>query len=611
MTRSFKWFFRVVLAACLALVGCVEALAPVEETTGDAPVEDEVIPSLEDDLIAETPGGKFDTGYLSTLSTELEATVHGQVQIDVSGETPEDRQTYADLLLEDASEIQSLVRPQVKFAKNQVNAVGLHLNLSAEDVQVADVELSDAGMITVSYTTSVETIISFEEIEELGTTLEELLERDFSAVVPAQPNLMYEKVGAACLEEGAEAHDYNYFYYYEPEREGCAEAMEAAGISQVRITLDLRDLAPSKSVFPEYDQLVADGRIDAVAFFGAADHDWEPGEWDWGTYSRDQFVRALTSRGFTSTHTDEGDVYTRTVGELVESIRVIGPEVLKLLKEDTDGLFQRHVSANEIVFYNGHSFYGSLSVLDDEELYPGSYQIFFINSCWSYEYYTKQMFQHNVTEEDPDGWLNVDVVNDTESGWFHNMAAESRILFFNLLEGAENGGVDGDRYYTWDRIIGAMNEYAIAQQASRGSKSHEIYGVSGVRTNQFDPTAVVEPEPDTTTTYSGAGDLAIPDNDEAGASQSLEVPQDAGTVGTLTVRAEIEHTYVSDLTVTLRKGDTYLTLHGRTGGSSDDLNLDLTTEHFSGLEAAGTWTLEVVDSARIDTGSVISWSIEL
>ena len=58
-------------------------------------------------------------------------------------------------------------------------------------------------------------------------------------------------------------------------------------------------------------------------------------------------------------------------------------------------------------------------------------------------------------------------------------------------------------------------------------------------------------------------------------------------------------------------GDTYLTLHGRTGGSSDDLLLELTTDHFNGLEAAGTWTLKVVDSAGIDTGSVVGWSIEL
>ena len=36
--------------------------------------------------------------------------------------------------------------------------------------------------------------------------------------------------------------------------------------------------------------------------------------------------------------------------------------------------------------------------MDDPEIYSGRYQIFFMNSCWSYEYYTKQIFRNSVTD---------------------------------------------------------------------------------------------------------------------------------------------------------------------------------------------------------------------
>ncbi len=92
-----------------------------------------------------------------------------------------------------------------------------------------------------------------------------------------------------------------------------------------------------------------------------------------------------------------------------------------------------------------------------------------------------------MTEADPTGWGLADVVNDTESGWFMNMAEESRILLTNLFAGAEHGGRDGNRHFTWANVIGQMNKHAIDRYTSWGLKSHEIYGVSGVRSNTFEP----------------------------------------------------------------------------------------------------------------------------
>jgi len=39
-----------------------------------------------------------------------------------------------------------------------------------------------------------------------------------------------------------------------------------------------------------------------------------------------------------------------------------------------------------------------------------------MDACWSYAYYTKQVFRHKATATDPTGWDLVDVVNNTEMG---------------------------------------------------------------------------------------------------------------------------------------------------------------------------------------------------
>ncbi len=476
------------LPALLALSLGVAACG-AEGTDGADPAL-EATPSEDQDLVRASPGGKTDTGYLSNLAVELEGTFESELRVDVTALTEEERAAKREELLAGGYAVQSMLDEQIKYAKNQINASALHMNLSSSTAHVVSAELEPEGFLKVVYQSTVESIVSTEELEKAGTNVQQVLAENYAAVLPDRPALMAEKVGAACQNaEATSSEAYNYFYYYDPAKEGCEAAMDAAGIRRVTARLTLRDLAGNKTVYPEYDQLVADGKIDAVVFFGAAEHDWQPGQWDWGTYGRDQLVRDLRNRGFAKVEVPKGDGYRKTVGDLVETITVIGPEVLKDLQNDTDGLFKTLVRENEIVIYNGHSFYGSLSVLNDASIYPGRYQIFLMSSCWSYEYYTKQIFQHNQTEEDPQGWLRADVVNDTQMGWFHNMPGVARILLTNILRGAETGGVEGDRYYTWDRIIGAINDFVLQAQTERNTDSHEIFGVSGVRTNVYQPPA--------------------------------------------------------------------------------------------------------------------------
>lgn len=111
--------------------------------------------------------------------------------------------------------------------------------------------------------------------------------------------------------------------------------------------------------------------------------------------------------------------------------------------------------------------------------------------------------------------------------------------------------------------------------------------------------------------YTAAPNTAIPDNSTTGASSTIEV-SDTGTITDAKVSFAIDHTYVGDLKVTLTKGADTITLHANTGGSQDNLNvMSFALPALTGKALAGTWTLKVTDNARIDTGTLKTWSLDV
>lgn len=137
--------------------------------------------------------------------------------------------------------------------------------------------------------------------------------------------------------------------------------------------------------------------------------------------------------------------------------------------------------------------------------------------------------------------------------------------------------------------------------------------------------------------------VSIPDNNPAGAESQLVVGQDV-TLTDVNVRAQITHTWVGDLVITLRAPDnTEVVLLDRPGvpstvaGCSDN-NLDVTFDDasatdleshcattdpwftgtanptgslatFNGFSSAGTWRLFVSDNAGADLGTIDNWEL--
>lgn len=132
----------------------------------------------------------------------------------------------------------------------------------------------------------------------------------------------------------------------------------------------------------------------------------------------------------------------------------------------------------------------------------------------------------------------------------------------------------------------------------------------------------------TTRNYSATGPVALTDATSTRVGTTtipINVP-DSFTISDLNISLSVDHTYVSDLRVRLIAPDgTSVQLVNRRGGSSDNLRVTLDDEAtvnvssastlsgtyrperllsaFDGKNSAGSWKLEIVDVARVDTGT--------
>jgi len=120
-----------------------------------------------------------------------------------------------------------------------------------------------------------------------------------------------------------------------------------------------------------------------------------------------------------------------------------------------------------------------------------------------------------------------------------------------------------------------------------------------------------EPEPGEGESFDSDPNLAIPDNTSAGVSDTIPVTS-TGNVQRVTVEVDITHTFRGDLQVALRHGERRVLLSDRKGGSQQDLKQVFAVEtDFDGLTKSGDWTLEVIDTAKADVGTLNGWTLTL
>src|SRR5207244_3444986 len=122
-----------------------------------------------------------------------------------------------------------------------------------------------------------------------------------------------------------------------------------------------------------------------------------------------------------------------------------------------------------------------------------------------------------------------------------------------------------------------------------------------------------------TNTYTtNPGGAFIPDNNPAGTTIPLDVP-DNGTIQAVQVHVEITHTYRGDLSIEIiSPAGTHVVLKALNGndGAHDVIGTfgaSLTSvgnlNSLAGQNQAGTWNLFVVDHFQQDTGNVNAFTI--
>jgi len=233
---------------------------------------------------------------------------------------------------------------------------------------------------------------------------------------------------------------------------------------------------------------------------------------------------------------------------------------------------------------------------------------------------------------------NVAVTNVTGNGalvtWTTNENANSRVTYGTAVPPGTNQD-DLSHYVTSHSVqltgLAECTDYVfsvtsadVAANSATDNHSGAYYTFTTGKNTQPTYTKVESPP------------LAIPDNDATGASSVLAVT-DTKTVQKVVVTVNsITHTYDGDIALYLIGPDaTQVTLSNGHGGSGDNYTNtvfddaaataiasgsapftgtfipDGALSAFNGKSALGNWTLKVVDSAGLDTGTIDSWSLTL
>jgi hypothetical protein len=446
--------------------------------------------------------GKVDTGYLGSRAAEMEATFSSKVRVALPGKSAAELAAIADKLKTtptdyELRDIVSKVSLQSKFARNALRAAKFNLNLEGGEPTFTTITV-EAGGLLLEYQLKVESLVKYKDLEAMGLTPASLVGQQIDMKLPMVVDGLHERAGTKCSSDfdsngaavpAADLRPDNLFYYWHPERSGCNLGPADLSAGAYKVTSS----HAQTSVYPEYDRLVADGKLTMVQIFGQIEHgDLSDNDWGWRSYA--DIKRLLEQGGFRVTMTYPNKKGVRLEKTMPKGLKV---EIDMLTpvsfadhvdRELSNAAFRDAMRSHEIVYYAGHAFYGSLTVLDEPTAYPAdTYQIMFMDACWSYAYYTKQVFRNKATAADPTGWVNSDVLNNTEPG-ITGSERTAHELWKNVFAGADAkfGGLSARRY-SWNNLIKYMNEHAQRRADARGENNPEIYGVSGVRTNAFKP----------------------------------------------------------------------------------------------------------------------------
>jgi hypothetical protein len=399
-------------------------------------------------------GGKGDNAWLSDKTYELDGVLESRVAVRAQGALAE--------LATDRGLQEQLVDDQVKFGKNAMKKEGYHLNQLAESVTIESVDVEpdeeNGDLVTIQYRAAVDLTGRTPYSGEAPQSLEDLEQTEFDVPLPLDPFDMKKRFGERCANWEWDEHpyDYNYYYYFDPGEEGCDVEQHAA-------KLTLTKVHQQTVAYPEYDRLLLPLSDELSGFKVAV----LPGVAT--STVRDRLENELNLVG----EAVEGESFTRYrfPGEGVEIVIDFYPGSY---------YFKQVLGSYQLIYYHGHSNYGTQPYFTDPKAFTKEYQIITMSSCRSYSYYARQIMDAKATAEDPKGWDATDVIVNVNSGWVGSSSSTLTPLLKQLRDGIE--AVKNDRPNDapdWLSIVKEMDRV----------DSYPMYGLGGVRENSWKPPA--------------------------------------------------------------------------------------------------------------------------
>ena len=285
----------------------------------------------------------------------------------------------------------------------------------------------------------------------------------FTAKAPVKPFSVYSDAAKTCadsddhigLDQGV------YWYRWEPDQTSCRIPLQ-----DLKVTVSKVLPKTTSTVYPEFDQLLADKKLTTVILFGQID-DGAITENETGMRNMRQYGRWLTDARYKKVTAPVGERYERKLanGTLIQ-IDLYSPRDFSGLGDTAHfANFQKAISEHEIVAWDGHSMLGA-SDFWSRPTYPSSYQIFLYGGCLGYEYYVKPILKSKGGT-----WDKLDLMSSViEVTADANMFAGPAVA--KIVWGIEHGN-----RVSWRSILLTVRE----------NVGDSTFGVSGVRNNRFKP----------------------------------------------------------------------------------------------------------------------------
>lgn len=374
--------------------------------------------------------------------------------------------------------------------------------------------------------------------------------------------------------------------------------------------------------YPEYNLLVADSQVSVAIVFNSAEHgDVSTSDAWYQEYLK--VVAYLKSNRFQQVAPgDYGVRYARTVqtsasATLTETVDLLTPEFLG--GGSSDGNVPAWIcdfvtGKHEIIMYLGHSFsqmvdsweynWGGLNLFRAGQYPSGTYQIVFVNSCWSSKWYAPDVASRNPL---------ADFVGSSEMTNYPTHAIRAITLMKSLFTGAEGeSGGKGEVVvpYHWQGIIAALSR----------NPGYYGYAVAGDGDNTYVPKKTPPAPP--------------PNSDEFKSSIAAPLPIPGGNSTGITDTITVDKTFVPkaisvSLDLDSQRGMPALLvvyLQRKVPGPNQVVEVEIARNKFSygaanpikvndsrllAMAANGDWTLRVVNSLKGNELSLKGWSLVL